>query len=175
MALKLKQIITTEWKNYEQLSCKSLDFKKWLCKSDSVSIFLQNVIGKEVYFKEMSSSNNNHGFLREAIVYNGNKPLIYAQTQFPTDLANKIAGLAELGDNSLGEFLLQNNQFFKKAMSFGYLKQFQQLPAEIQKDKNINKRNYLICRRSTLAICDHKAELLEVFLPEFEKLFLYDL
>ena len=175
MALKLKQITNIERKNHEQLSCKSQNFKKWLCNTNSVSLFLHDNVGKEIYFKEISSSNNSNGFLREAIVYNSNQPLIFAQTLFPKELADKITGLTELGNNSLGEFLLQNNQFFKKAMSFGYLKQFQQLPAEIQKDKNINKRNYLICRRSTLAICDHKAELLEVFLPEFEKLFLYDL
>ena len=171
MALKLKQFINIEWKNHERLSCKRQNFKKWLCNTNSVSLFLHDKVGKEIYFKEISSSNNSHGFLREAIVYRSNKPLIYAQTQFPIELTNKLTGLAELGDNSLGEFLIQNDQFFKKDMSFGYLKQFQQLPAEIQKNQEINKCDLLICRHSILAICGYKAELVEVFLPEFEKLF----
>ncbi len=144
----------------------------WLRKTTPVSIFLQDKLKHPPRFKLISSgySKNQDSFYRETIIYNNTTPLIYAQTHFPHELAKTTPKLVQLGESSLGIFLLKNKQFHKDKMDFGYLKQIDLLPEEITNNPEIKKCDLLLCRRSILSIAEHKAVLVEVFLPGFKKI-----
>ncbi len=167
--IKLEEIQWTS--NIPQHTSKS--FCSWLHKTTPVSEFLLERLEQKPNYRLINSGyfQKKKGFFREAIIYNGDISLIYAQTHFPQKLVDEIPQLTQLGDSSLGIFLLEHGQFHKDSMEFGYLKRIELLPAEIQVNPNIKACDSLLCRRSILAIADYKAELLEIFLPSFEELF----
>ena len=146
-------------------------FCSWLHEITPVSQFLQDELDQIPKYKLINSGflENQDSFIREAIIYDGSTPLIYAQTLFPQGLVDEIPKLTQLGDSSLGFFLLEHGQFHKDQMDFGYLERFEQLPAEIR--ENLTEDKPLLCRRSALKIKEYEAELFEVFLPRFEDLF----
>ncbi|THB72015.1 MAG: chorismate lyase [Gammaproteobacteria bacterium] len=160
-----------QWTN--RAPTKNNSFCSWLQKTTPVSQFLLEKLEQHPQYKLINSGYyiEPSGYYREAIIYNCDTPLIYAQTLFPKQLVDEIPKLTQLGDSSLGVFLLEHGQFHKESMDFGYLKKVEQLPAQIQGKNELQKCDSLLCRRSVLTIAGHKAKLIEVFLPGFEELF----
>ena len=148
-------------------------FCSWLHEITPVSQFLQDELDQIPKYKLINSGflENQDSFIREAIIYDGSTPLIYAQTLFPQGLVDEIPKLTQLGDSSLGFFLLEHGQFQKNKMEFGHLKSVEQLPYEVKFALSNKTPEQLLCRSSILAIKEYEAELLEVFLPGFENLF----
>ncbi len=176
---------STRWEMGKILMREKAKLRFWLCQTHSVSKVLYNSLGTDFkiklhhnYFcrsvqekKILLPGENQNAFIREVLIYNKNMPIIYAQARFPSKIIKQLPEITNLGQSSLGIFLLQQGCFRKEKMEFSYLKRKGGKNKAITELAQLHHDNSYLCRKSTFRINNNKAEVIEVFLPEFNRLF----
>ncbi len=175
----------THWKIGKILMREKAKLRFWLCQTHSVSEVLHDLLGTNFkiklhhnYFcrsdqeqKMLFPDGDQNFFIREVLIYKKDTPIIYAQARFPSKIIKQLPEITELGESSLGIFLLQQGCFYKEKMEFAYLNRKGRENKAITEFAQLNYDESYLCRKSTFRINNNKAEVIEVFLPEFIKIF----
>lgn len=103
---------------------------------------------------------------REVLLKQGDKPLVYAQTIIPkSTLSGTEKGLAELGNQPLGQVLFQSPQAVRSAIEYAEVKPSSALGQfiELELQQVINHSCYI--RRSNFLLNSKPLLVCECFLP----------
>ncbi len=175
----------THWKTGKILIREKTKLRFWLCKTHSVSEVLHDSLGADFkiklhnsYFcrdtqekKTLPPGEIQNIFIREVLIYKESKPIIYAQAKFPSKIMKQLPEIVNLGESSLGIFLLQHGCFCKEKMEFAYLNRKKHENKVVTNVAQLNEDKQYLCRKSIFRINNNKAEVIEVFLPNFMNIF----
>lgn len=175
----------THWEIGKILMREKAKLRFWLRQTHSVSEVLHDLLGSNFkiklhhnYFcrsdqeqKMLFPDGDQNFFIREVLIYKKDTPIIYAQARFPSKIIKQLPEITELGESSLGIFLLQQGCFYKEKMEFAYLNRKGRENKAITEFAQLNYDEPYLCRKSTFRINNNNAEVIEVFLPEFIKIF----
>ena len=158
--------ISKEWR-FWLLSLGSLT--KQLSSLDTTDISIKILLQKyqrPLLSERWAFGNSGHGvsFVREVLLFDADRPIVFARTVCPRDYRNGIwKEIQQLGDRSLGDWLFGNQYAVRTNVELArlssncfYLKG--QPPGEVS----------LWGRRSTFNIRNLSILVTEVFLPNFE-------
>ena len=153
--------------------------KDWIQSESSLTIRIKELgiaFGLEVLSQteqqltatqqQQLNTNDTSAIFREVLLKQGNIPLVYAQTILPlSTISGTERGLAELGNQPLGQVLFQSPQATRSAIEFAQVKPESTLGQYIEHNLQQPMQHNCYIRRSNFLLNAKPLLVCECFLP----------